>query len=222
MNADENSRSETKSLSDLPVPVDMLPGLTYFRCMPRLSLSLLSTFEATLDGRPLTGFESVKARALLAYVAVEANRAHTRASLAGLLWPELSEEAARTNLRQLLANLRQMLTIGDDTPVLLITRDTIQFNLDSDHQVDIASFRDLLRACDHHAHRRAEACRTCAARLTEAVTLYRGSFLQGLFVRDTAEFEEWVDLQRTAFHRRAIAALSRLTAYFEHRGSYAD
>jgi DNA-binding SARP family transcriptional activator len=42
--------------------------------MARLSLSLLSPFQATLDGEPVTGFATNKARALLAYLAVEATQ----------------------------------------------------------------------------------------------------------------------------------------------------
>ena len=42
--------------------------------MPHLSLSLLGPFQVMLDGQPVTGFKSNKARALLAYLAVEADR----------------------------------------------------------------------------------------------------------------------------------------------------
>jgi DNA-binding SARP family transcriptional activator len=44
------------------------------------------------------GFESIKVRALLAYLAVEAKWPHRRKALAGLLWPDLPDETARTNL----------------------------------------------------------------------------------------------------------------------------
>jgi len=97
--------------------------------MTRLSLALLGPTQLTLDGQPVGGFAYNKARALLAYLAVEADRPHHRDTLAALLWPELPDEAARHNLRQALANLRT--AIGDATatpPFLYITRDTIQFN----------------------------------------------------------------------------------------------
>ena len=53
--------------------------------MSRLDIMLLGPFQATLDGKPLTGFHSNKVRALLAYLAVEADRPHHREVLAGLL-----------------------------------------------------------------------------------------------------------------------------------------
>jgi DNA-binding SARP family transcriptional activator len=75
--------------------------------MPILSLSLFGPFQAALDGRPITGFESNKVRALLAYLVVEADRPHSRDELIGLLWPDQLDAAARANLRQALANLRK-------------------------------------------------------------------------------------------------------------------
>ena len=59
--------------------------------MARLSVSLLGTFQATLDGEPVSDFESAKVRALLAYLMVESDRSHHREALAGLLWPDRPE-----------------------------------------------------------------------------------------------------------------------------------
>jgi DNA-binding SARP family transcriptional activator len=79
--------------------------------MAHLALALLGPLHITLDARPVAGFDYDKVRALLAYLAVEADRAHRRAALAGLLWPDQSEQAAHTSLRQALATLRR--AIGD-------------------------------------------------------------------------------------------------------------
>ena len=109
--------------------------------MPHLELTLLGAFQATLDGDPVVGFESNKVRALLAYLTVEADRPHPRATLACLLWPERSECDALANLRYALSNLRQ--AIGGratDPPFLLITHDTLQFNTRSDYRLDVAEF----------------------------------------------------------------------------------
>ncbi len=67
--------------------------------MARLSVSFLGGFSVALDGRPITSFESNKVRALLAYLATETDLPHSRDQLAGLLWPELPDQAARNNLR---------------------------------------------------------------------------------------------------------------------------
>jgi hypothetical protein len=65
-----------------------------------LQINLLGPVEVRLAGADLTPTLSRKVKALLAYLAVEAERPHPRASLAGLLWPERPETVARQNLRQ--------------------------------------------------------------------------------------------------------------------------
>jgi hypothetical protein len=70
----------------------------------RLSIRLLGSFQVTLDGEAAVGFRSDKVRALLAYLCVELEAPHRREKLAGLLWPEWPERAARTNLRQVIGD----------------------------------------------------------------------------------------------------------------------
>ncbi|MBU1877557.1 MAG: tetratricopeptide repeat protein [Chloroflexi bacterium] len=57
-------------------------------------------------------------------------------------------------------------------------------------------------------------------RLQQAVALYRGSFLEGFSVRDSAAFEEWALFKREQFGRQVLNALRRLAAYHEGRGEY--
>jgi len=53
--------------------------------MTHLSLTLLGPPQVTLDGEPVSGFDSDKVRGLLAYLMVENDRPHHREKLAGLL-----------------------------------------------------------------------------------------------------------------------------------------
>jgi WD40 repeat protein/DNA-binding SARP family transcriptional activator len=175
--------------------------------MPHLSLALLGPFQASLDGQPATGFESNKVRALLAYLAVEADRPHARETLAGLLWPDYPDRSALKNLRSALANLRQ--AIGDhraDPPFLLITRDTVQFNRDSDHVLDVAALRDLPRQP--------------VERLGQTLSVYRGAFLEGFSLSDSPAFEEWALVQREQLKLQVLEALRRLAAHHEAQGEY--
>lgn len=189
--------------------------------MTHLSLAFLGSFQVAVDGAPVTAFESDKVRALLAYLAVEAPQPQRRQALIGLLWPDMPERSARHNLSQVLFNLRQV--IGDtqaQPPFLLVQRDVLQFNLASRHTLDVAQFRTLLAACDAHTHPPGVLCAECAARLQQAVALYQGDFLQQFFLADSAAFEEWALLQREHLHRRALTALTNLTAYYEQQGDH--
>ena len=186
--------------------------------MAHLAVSLLGPPQATYDGQPLTGFESAKVWALFAYLLVEADRPHPREALMALLWPEQPDAVARHNLRQALANLRQVL--GDrnhEPPFLHITRAAVQFDVAA-CELDVATFTARLTLAERHPHRDADACAPCARWLRQAVALYRGPFLVHIYVRESVTFEEWVTLKREALHQQALDALARLARYEQRRG----
>ncbi len=192
--------------------------------MAHLSLSLLGGFKITLDGQPVTAFGTDKARALLAYLAVESDRPHRRATLAGLLWPELPQERAAHNLRQSLVYLRRALredkaTTEVRSSFLLLSGQEIQFNPLSDCALDVADFSELIRAFRQHQHPAGDLCPICTSWLHQATDLYRGDFLLDLAVRDSLPFEEWQVFQREALHRQAVEALRRMTDYYERQGN---
>jgi len=189
--------------------------------MTLLTLRVLGPLQVAIADTPILRLESDRARALLAYLAVEADRSHRREALIGLLWPDCSEKAARHNLRQALFNVRQ--AIGDHAaspPYLLITRDEIQFNAASDYTLDVAQFNTLFTTCDKHLPRCLEDCPIRAERLAQVVELYRGKFLEQFFLADSSEFEEWALVQREALHQRALDALAYLANYHEQHGDY--
>src|ERR671933_400207 len=187
--------------------------------MAHLSVSLPGPPQATYDGQPLAGFESAKVWALFAYLLVEADRPHPREALMALLWPEQPEAVARHNLRQALANLRQVLDDRTHAPPFLhITRASVQFD-PAACDLDVATFTSRLTLATRHPHRDADACAPCARWLRQAVALYRGAFLDHVFVRESVTFEEWATLKREAFHQQALDALARLARYAQHRGA---
>ena len=193
--------------------------------MTALSLSLLGPFQVALDGEPVTDFATDKARALLAYLAVESDHPHRRDTLAGLLWPDQPQQRARQNLRQALSHLRQAIEDQDDNliePFLTVTRQTVQFNPASDHVLDVAVFKSLVGQCQEHRHRRLETCLPCTRRMERMIALYQGSFLEQFFVSDSSVFEEWALLERESLHREAVQAFSHLASYYERRGDYAQ
>jgi len=186
-----------------------------------LSIYLLGPFSAMLDERPITRFESNKVRALLAYLAVEADRPHSRDALAALLWPDRPDRVARNNLRQALANLRQV--IGDHTArpsFLLVTHESIWFNPAAIYQLDVIAFKTLLKACQEPLHRYPEICQSCAGQLRQATELYRGRFLDQFFLSDGLGFEEWTLIKREQLHRLALNAMYRLANYHESIREY--
>ena len=190
----------------------------YNSCMARLKIFLLGSFQATLDSEPLTNFESDKARALLAYLAVEADLPHRRESLAGLLWPDTPEQTARTNLRSALANLRHVLHDHQaQPPYLLVTRQTIQFNPEGDYWLDVDAFR---READRHGAKGDAVFPFRIPELSAAIERYRGQFLDGFYVRDSFLFEEWALITRESLQRLALTSMHHLTEHYQEVGAH--
>jgi len=160
----------------------------------RLKLQLLGSFEAQLDSGPRLAFSTRKSQALLACLALRPGVAHTRVSLTALLWGESGEARARQNLRQALTDLRRALK---GSPSLLVSRDAVALR-EEDVDTDVARFERLLTGGTPDA-------------LEEALALYRGEFLDGLSIRETA-YEDWLRTERDRLRALALHGLSSLLA----------
>ncbi len=184
--------------------------------MANLFIHLFGPVEVMLNGKSRTGFHSDKERALLAFLCLEAAVPQAREKLAGLLWPDYPESTARTNLRNALANLRQVIGDRPQNPgqetspnFLIITRKTLQFNNDSDAWVDALAFLTTL-----------EKSQATVAELEAAVGWYRDTFMVGFSLSDSNLFEEWLIIQRERFRRLAFDALYRLVEVYTTQGEY--
>ena len=190
--------------------------------MAKLKLLLFGSFNPFLDDEVLQGFKTDKARALLAYLAVESGRPHRRAYLCSLLWPEANEIQARQNLSQALYNLRQLLGDRDSksVPYLQVQEAAIQFNLSSDHWVDTNEFLQLVSAVEIHPHIQISDCTDCIQRLTRAVQLYQGDFLSGFSLKGCLDFNDWVQLKAERFQQMVMHALYRLSEGLADKGEF--
>ncbi|MCG8347323.1 MAG: tetratricopeptide repeat protein [Chloroflexales bacterium] len=167
----------------------------------QLAITVLGNPTVTLDGAPVRGFVSNKAAALAYYLAVT-GRTHARDTLAALLWPEANTSQASKNLRDVLSNLRRLLE-----PYFQIDRHTVCFLPDSVECIDAHRFLTLLEAAKHLSPTDASVM------LGEAIALYRGDLLEGFFVSDALEFEEWLLVEREHFRQLASETLHRLVVY---------
>src|SRR5215218_10132197 len=77
--------------------------------MSRLRLRLFGPFGAQVRGNPLPRLRTRKGQWLLALLTLRSGCEVERAWLAGLLWPNSSEELAAQSLRTSLADLRRAL-----------------------------------------------------------------------------------------------------------------
>ncbi|NSW53808.1 MAG: tetratricopeptide repeat protein [Anaerolineae bacterium] len=185
--------------------------------MVQLNIRLLGTFQVTINQEIIHTFATEKARALLAYLAVEQQHAHSRESLASLLWPEQEEDRARQNLRQALLHLRQALGTAEE--YLEVNTQTVRLLANQAVTCDVNQLLETARINRVHQHRSADRCYPCLLRQEQITELYQGEFLKGFSVSNSEPYEEWVMLTREHIHQTAIQALNRMAVFYEKRGS---
>ena len=154
-----------------------------------LQLNVLGRFELLADGEPV-GPIANKAQAMLAFLAVENDRASTREHVATLLWGGKSDDRARHNLRQALS------AIGRTCKSLVATDgDTLDIDL-ANCTVDVVEFERMATSDDPQA-------------IADCLKLYRGDLLDGYQLREP-EFEEWLRNSRERLRATACQAMDRL------------
>lgn len=152
------------------------------------------------NGAPVEGAGAQRRRlALLALLAEAGERGMSRERLLGLLWPDSDLERGRKNLAQAVYALRR--DLGADE---LITG-TADLRLNTDH---ISS--------DLHDFRRAAA----EGRLEDAVTLYEGPFLDGVYLDEAPEFDRWAEQERNVLAHEYVAALEQLAKRATQAGDH--
>jgi len=190
--------------------------------LANLDIKLFGAFQVSLNKKPVESIMSDKSQALLAYVAVESHRPHRRDHLAGMLWPNQPENKALHSLRQALSSLRK--TFQDrhrEKQFIIVNRDSIQFNNNSNHELDIRKFNALINKAFQFYNRDGdEISRIHFRALKQAAVLYKGHFLDQFYLKESVYFEEWSMLQREIFTRKVLEVLNCLVEYYERQGNY--
>jgi TolB-like protein/DNA-binding SARP family transcriptional activator/Tfp pilus assembly protein PilF len=170
-------------------------------CRPsEFTMNSSPTFYLRLFGSPsveaesgtlLTGRVTQRHRvALLALLALAPAERSTRDKLIAYLWPESDPERGRNLLNVSTYVLRS--TLGEEA--LLSAGDDLRVNADV-IRTDVAEFETALEHGDY----------------SRAVAVYKGPFLDGFFLSDAPEFEQWASKERerlSSLYGKALEALA--------------
>jgi predicted ATPase/DNA-binding SARP family transcriptional activator len=182
---------------------DLLPPAEASRTS--LRIALLGPPMLTWANQPFA-IARRQARALLYRIAATGHPV-PREQLGYLLWPDIPEATARRNLTVLLTQIRRALPCPD---LLVTVGDAIGL----DHtfaETDTAALAALIPDA------------TGASRfdlLAEALRQYRGPFLDGFALPDSAEFDAWASQERQVWERRYLDALAVLVEGYAATGAY--
>lgn len=179
--------------------------------MSELDVRLLGDFAIYRDGEPLTCVNSPRTQSLLAYLILHRTAPQSRQQIAFLLWPDLSEARARSNLRYQLHLLRRALP--DPDSFLQADELTLQWRADAPFKSDVAAFEAFLVQADA-AERRGNS-REMHAALQAANNTYKGDLLPSCY-------DDWIVGERERLRQATTQALERLTRLFEEAQDYRE
>jgi DNA-binding SARP family transcriptional activator/tetratricopeptide (TPR) repeat protein len=191
------------SLADCTSPLDFLTPLLdqlqfpypSLRGLAMLRIQLLGSFQVSDDEKPLAKLQSDRLQALLAYLVLQRAQPLARQQLAVTFWPDTTDAQARTNLRTLLARLREALPNADQ--FLTVDVQTVQWRTASPFTLDVLDFEQAL----------------AANRLTDATALYRGDLLPGCY-------DDWITGDRERLRQAFQRALEQLIERAEQQYHY--
>lgn len=163
------------------------------------SLRLYGRFQLLAPTGESIVIPSRKHRVLIAMLALAGGKPVARSRLAGLLWPEQSEEHARNSLRQAFFAIRHAVEDQGPAPVLI---DTTFARIDKDAvESDVET---LLKA-------------SATGWLDLSGDSYDGEFLEGLSFQDDA-LETWLRMERDRHRDLLIDCLTGFAAAMEEAG----
>ena len=160
----------------------------------------LGGLSASRDDQPPSGAATQPRRlAVLALVARAGDRGITREHLLALLWPDADVEGGRRALSQALHALRT--DLHDD---LFIGVQELRLNLAA-ATCDVLDFEAAMAAHDWE----------------RAAAAYAGPFLQGFRLAGAAEFDRWMEEERTHLAHRYAELVERLARAASEKGDSA-
>ncbi len=157
--------------------------------MSETRIHLFGRLEVSRTPEILSVFPTRKSRSLFAFLVLHPDRLVPREVLANIFWKDRPEGAARKCLRTELWRIRGVLdAVGAGSELLTIQHDSVGFHRSDDVWIDVFDFEDRLMTL---AASTAPESRGLEARsLEEAIALYRGDLLEGLYDDWCMEFRE--------------------------------
>ncbi|HSJ87306.1 MAG TPA: BTAD domain-containing putative transcriptional regulator [Anaerolineales bacterium] len=144
-----------------------------------LEVRLLGTFSILQDGSPVM-ISSRPAQSLFGYLILTAGIKHRREKLAGIFWPEATEEKARAYLRHELWRIRKALGSVSNCDYIIADDIHISLNFSAQYWLDANQLAELNE-------------QPSVDELKSALSICHGELLPGFY-------DEWIVMEREHLH----------------------
>jgi predicted ATPase/DNA-binding SARP family transcriptional activator len=166
-----------------------------------LEVRLIGTFDIKCDGKPVA-ISSRAAQSLFAYLILNAGTPSRREKLAGMFWPEVTEEKARAYLRHELWRIRKALAPQTKIDYLLADDVNISFNSFAEYWVDVTALVNSNETVS-------------VEELMSVLSTYQGELLPGFY-------GDWIVLEREHLQAVYEQKMTRLLELLERENCWPE
>jgi DNA-binding SARP family transcriptional activator len=175
-----------------------------------LTIRLFGEFNLSRGDQDLSAFPTRQSQALFSFLVLHRGRCHSREFLLGTFWAETAEGIGRKRLRTEIWRVRRVVEPAGVAPgtYVRVRNHELGFNTDSRYWLDIEQFESRL---DRIGERFGKQLSTSDANLlAEAVQLYRGDLLEGLYA-------DWCLWEQERLKLMFLEALEKLMVFHSSR-----
>src|SRR6266571_3924908 len=116
--------------------------------MVKICIQLFGKFCVRRNEQILDGFDARKVQELFCYLLLHRDHAHSRETLASLLWPETTTALSKKNLRKTLWQLQSALGSQHESlsyRVLIVELEWIRLNPEADFWLDVSALENAFQ-----------------------------------------------------------------------------
>jgi len=152
---------------------------------------------------------SGKAFGLLCYLAMNSDKILNREKLVELFWGSSDSEAAKYNLRYTLWTLRRIFKNEKAQDIIVNVKNGCKINETYKIITDVSLLDNLLTNIEKDKKYYKNIT------MEKIHSIYKGEFLEGFYLKNCPEFNDWVFYEREACQRKYIALLSGFSTYLQ-------
>lgn len=177
-----------------------------------LTVTMLGKVGLCYRGEDLCDKLSHKMVAMICLLVLQKGRDVSKERLASYFWPDSDDEAARYNVRYSIWMIRKLIPRDANGEELLQTgKDSCRIN------------EQYQFTCDKLALERFRTGQSIPLReLEELHRLFRGDFMEGLYLKNCNEFNELVLFERVVCQTRQIEILNELAKRYQQQERFAE
>lgn len=177
-----------------------------------LTVNMLGKSAIFYDDECISDKLSSKLVALICLLVLNRNRNMSKEKIIAYLWPDSDEEAAKSNLRFNLWNIKKTIPQNEEGEDFILSgKDFCRINEKYEFQCD----KTQLDSCKVSQIERIED-------LLRLKDLFQGDFLEGLYLRNCNEFNEMILFERVVCQNKQVEILEKLIGLYEEQERYEE